>query len=1141
MINPSPPASPILDASAKPQGDTLSQSLCNATRPMDDLFADLTHLDWTGQSWATQDELMRILYGCMDANNDLNLSASGTPMDPLPASICLDSTLITPSINTMLGNLETDYLHPTTKDTYPPSPSTSGLDSDVASQSTSTASPSPHLLASHLTVPNQPQTPTAKPEETQSTSIPSTTDSSVSLDGTRKRTHKEMADALDNTTNASETDKRRHIVNASTEKPTISLPAELPASEVNYTGPLITPTSMPTMPILGLPPSPSTPLRTSVANNTAAAVAAAAAANHVISAGLSPAFAQFMMPNVANTDYANNPAVWAAAAAAAAAAAIMPSVSMQLQSPKPLATTPTLPNLPAMSAAPTTTAASTSTTTTTTTTTSNPVTTKMAPLDSTGAPKVAITRLPRHNAPPPPPPLPVSTPPANPAARQRKKSAHNAIERRYRTNLNDRIAELRSVVPALCHIRPEHATTAARKGSQDGGADEDDHDRIVDGVPAATRLNKATILRKATEYIIYLRQQVQAKDEENQALRDLLRKTPETAAQLSEWDAMRSAAASQPSKANSVISVAAAEMVAGTVHRAAHDAITANTPPATNEDAVTSEPSTISNTKARTMLAVFAGVCLVYSPAGVVPTETDSATQEHGQVFASLAALPGLGQAAVESVGQALSPAIFSWMLRLLGIVVFIWLLGLPQWFLHTDGKSTRRKTVQLEQRSYLSITMGCCYELAMLCLHYLTAGHWSCDSVSWSTDSAAEADALCSRCEQSLTHVGTSISFKHWLTTFYAMLRLVRFTSTTNTTSTLIPAAERTRQLVAIATTLQALLPSRTLANWTARTFWQQAQHTASSEPSFWLLSQPVTFAFLERGKWLDMPQSIITTPSKHALERLELSCLLARLDNLYEDLLEHRLSSYSTLSFLDICWQIQRLVTKLPSNHSMYKTLCRAYWYAMAGAALAAHYNAQSAAFTRCLANLSRQIVPGSQRIQTSISAIWLTLCAQQALRQRQSTLAMQLLTAAPATHTSPDPYIRRMVDIAHFLAEELKADIYVALYQHPATITTPQVLRAARRQAHACLRALRLRCPTLMTAATAATRVAHYQAITRSLGHCDPITLYEKETSRPITQIAAEHLRQQLPNTPISAAIRHVPRGHAWCRDVGGARMN
>ncbi|RKP07923.1 Myc-type, basic helix-loop-helix domain-containing protein, partial [Thamnocephalis sphaerospora] len=95
-----------------------------------------------------------------------------------------------------------------------------------------------------------------------------------------------------------------------------------------------------------------------------------------------------------------------------------------------------------------------------------------------------------------------------------KKSAHNAIERRYRTNLNDRIAELRAVVPALCQIRPEDATTAARKSSQDGGLDEDDHDCLVDGVPAATRLNKATILRKATEYIVHLRRHNQAQRNE---------------------------------------------------------------------------------------------------------------------------------------------------------------------------------------------------------------------------------------------------------------------------------------------------------------------------------------------------------------------------------------------------------------------------------------------------------------------------------------------------------------------------------------------------------------------------------------------------------------------------------------------------
>ncbi|PKC07197.1 HLH-domain-containing protein, partial [Rhizophagus irregularis] len=75
--------------------------------------------------------------------------------------------------------------------------------------------------------------------------------------------------------------------------------------------------------------------------------------------------------------------------------------------------------------------------------------------------------------------------------KQQKKVAHNAIERRYRNNINDRINDLKNVVPALCHLKSKDSK------------DDDDIDE-VDGIPAATKLNKATILRKATEYITYL-------------------------------------------------------------------------------------------------------------------------------------------------------------------------------------------------------------------------------------------------------------------------------------------------------------------------------------------------------------------------------------------------------------------------------------------------------------------------------------------------------------------------------------------------------------------------------------------------------------------------------------------------------------
>lgn len=79
-----------------------------------------------------------------------------------------------------------------------------------------------------------------------------------------------------------------------------------------------------------------------------------------------------------------------------------------------------------------------------------------------------------------------------------RKSAHNAIERRYRSNINDRIAGLRDVVPALREMRPRTGRRKRRRGKAEA-------EELVDGVAAATKMSKATVLSKATEYICYLK------------------------------------------------------------------------------------------------------------------------------------------------------------------------------------------------------------------------------------------------------------------------------------------------------------------------------------------------------------------------------------------------------------------------------------------------------------------------------------------------------------------------------------------------------------------------------------------------------------------------------------------------------------
>ncbi|KAI3320225.1 hypothetical protein HD806DRAFT_524897 [Xylariaceae sp. AK1471] len=74
-----------------------------------------------------------------------------------------------------------------------------------------------------------------------------------------------------------------------------------------------------------------------------------------------------------------------------------------------------------------------------------------------------------------------------------KKTAHNMIEKRYRTNLNDKIAALRDSVPSL------------RIMSKSARGEDTTNDREeLHGLTPAHKLNKATVLSKATEYIRHL-------------------------------------------------------------------------------------------------------------------------------------------------------------------------------------------------------------------------------------------------------------------------------------------------------------------------------------------------------------------------------------------------------------------------------------------------------------------------------------------------------------------------------------------------------------------------------------------------------------------------------------------------------------
>ncbi|RYO75289.1 hypothetical protein DL766_003297 [Monosporascus sp. MC13-8B] len=92
-----------------------------------------------------------------------------------------------------------------------------------------------------------------------------------------------------------------------------------------------------------------------------------------------------------------------------------------------------------------------------------------------------------------------------------KKTAHNMIEKRYRTNLNDKIAALRDSVPSLRIM-----SKSAR------GEDTTEDREELQGLTPAHKLNKATVLSKATEYIRHLEKRNSRLQDENNAMQQRL-------------------------------------------------------------------------------------------------------------------------------------------------------------------------------------------------------------------------------------------------------------------------------------------------------------------------------------------------------------------------------------------------------------------------------------------------------------------------------------------------------------------------------------------------------------------------------------------------------------------------------------------
>ena len=74
---------------------------------------------------------------------------------------------------------------------------------------------------------------------------------------------------------------------------------------------------------------------------------------------------------------------------------------------------------------------------------------------------------------------------------------------------------------------------------ENSDTEQESSDQIIDGVEVARKLNKATILRKATEYIYHLKRTVAMAEQESQILQYVLAQMPEGTRLLSSFHQQR--------------------------------------------------------------------------------------------------------------------------------------------------------------------------------------------------------------------------------------------------------------------------------------------------------------------------------------------------------------------------------------------------------------------------------------------------------------------------------------------------------------------------------------------------------------------------------------------------------------------------
>ncbi|SGY13976.1 BQ5605_C010g06014 [Microbotryum silenes-dioicae] len=100
------------------------------------------------------------------------------------------------------------------------------------------------------------------------------------------------------------------------------------------------------------------------------------------------------------------------------------------------------------------------------------------------------------------------TSPTSDGKAKKSDKGHNAVERRYRNNINNHLSALRDAIPALRHLKPLPSMPVSRRRASQftltTGHQLPTPEGLIDGIPAAKTLSKGTVLGKAIEYIHYL-------------------------------------------------------------------------------------------------------------------------------------------------------------------------------------------------------------------------------------------------------------------------------------------------------------------------------------------------------------------------------------------------------------------------------------------------------------------------------------------------------------------------------------------------------------------------------------------------------------------------------------------------------------